>query len=49
MMACTASESVAMADKGNRCEQTPGLKYNKVHTLVLDDQDHPQVTSIMQN
>ncbi len=26
MMACTASESVAMADKGNRCEQTPGLK-----------------------
>jgi hypothetical protein len=49
MMACTASESVAMADKGNRCEQTPGLKYNKVHTLVLDDQDHPQVTSIVQN
>ncbi len=49
MMACTASESVAMADKGNRCEQTPGLKYNKVHTLVVDDQDHPQVTSIMQN
>jgi hypothetical protein len=26
MMACAASESVAMADKGNRCEQTPGLK-----------------------